>query len=267
MRKETTTFWDHLDELRSSLIKIIVVTVTLGLVMFFFKETLFDVILAQKNDWFLTYRIFHKINTFLSFSDSSDMTFHVQLINTGLAEQFLIHMKVAIYAGLLCASPYVLYVLFRFVSPALYENEKRYAVKVVFGGYFMFIIGVLISYFVIFPLTFHFLGTYQVSSEVINMINLNSYIDTMMMNMMMGIVFEIPILCWMFAKLGFLTASFMKRYRRHTIVIIAIVAAIITPTADVFTLVLVAMPTYVLYEISIIIVQRTATNTNQEEVV
>ncbi|MFR4038703.1 MAG: twin-arginine translocase subunit TatC, partial [Butyricimonas faecalis] len=123
-------------------------------------------------------------------------------------------------------------------------------------GYIMFMVGVLISYFLIFPLTFRFLGTYQVSDQVENMISLQSYISTLlMMCLAMGIVFEIPILSWLFAKLGFISADFMRRYRRHAVVIILIVAAIITPTSDVFTLLLVSLPMWLLYEVSILIVK------------
>lgn len=184
-------------------------------------------------------------------------SFSVRLINTGLAQQFIIHIKTALCAGVLCASPYILYQLFRFVSPALYENERRYVTRVVGGGYVMFGLGVLISYFLIFPLTFRFLGTYQVSGEVDNLITLDSYISTLvMMCLAMGLVFEIPMLSWLFAKLGFLSADFMHRYRKHAIVIILVVAAIITPTSDVFTLSLVALPMWILYEVSIWIVKQ-----------
>lgn len=125
------------------------------------------------------------------------------------------------------------------------------------SGYVMFMLGVLLSYFLIFPLTFRFLGTYQVSSDVENMIALQSYISTLiLMSLAMGIVFEIPILSWLFAKLGFISADFMKRYRRHAVVIILIVAAVITPTSDIFTLSLVALPMWLLYEVSIWIVKR-----------
>ena len=131
--------------------------------------------------------------------------------------------------------------------------------RIVGGGYAMFLMGVAVSYFLIFPLTFRFLGTYQVSGEVENMIVLQSYISTLvLMCLTMGIVFEIPILSWLFAKLGFLTADFMRRYRKHAIVIILIVAAVITPTSDVFTLSLVTLPMWVLYEASILVVNRAA---------
>lgn len=197
-------------------------------------------------------------------TDSYVSDFSIKLINTGLAEQFIIHMKTAMYAGVLCASPYILYQLFRFVSPALYTNERKYATRVVGSGYLMFVFGVLLSYYLIFPLTFHFLGTYQVSEEVENMITLQSYISTLvMMSLAMGIVFEMPVLSWLFAKLGFLSTGFMRHYRKHAFIIILIVAAIITPTSDIFTLSLVALPMYFLYELSIYIVKMATTHKNE----
>lgn len=248
------SFWDHLDVLRAAIVKIVLVAVVFGVAAFFFKEELFSVVLAPKSDGFITYRLFNRI---AAWSGGGTESFSVRLINTGLAQQFIIHMKTALCAGVLCASPYILYQLFRFVSPALYENERRYVMRVVGGGYVMFGLGVLISYFLIFPLTFRFLGTYQVSGEVDNLISLDSYISTLvMMCLAMGLVFEIPMLSWLFAKLGFLSDGFMRRYRKHAIVIILVVAAIITPTSDVFTLSLVALPMWLLYEVSIVIVKR-----------
>ncbi len=247
------SFWEHLDVLRVAIVKIALVTVVFGVAAFFFKEELFSVVLAPKSDGFITYRLFNRI---AAWSGSLSESFSVQLINTKLAQQFIIHLKTALCAGVLCASPYILYQLFRFVLPALYENERQYVTRIVGGGYVMFGLGVLISYFLIFPLTFRFLGTYQVSSDVNNLITLDSYISTLvMMCLAIGLVFEIPILSWLFAKLGFLSAGFMRRYRKHAIVIILVVAAIITPTSDVFTLSLVALPMWMLYEVSIWIVK------------
>lgn len=252
---EKQSFWDHLDILRASLVKIAAVTAVFVVVAFFFKEALFSVILAPKDADFITYRWLYFFSGWVTDEQAQD--FYVKLINTGLAQQFMIHMKVAMCTGVLCASPYILYQLFRFVSPALYANERKYVVRVVGYGYIMFMVGVLISYFLIFPLTFRFLGTYQVSDQVENMISLQSYISTLlMMSLAMGIVFEIPILSWLFAKLGFISADFMRRYRRHAVVIILVVAAIITPTSDVFTLLLVSLPMWLLYEVSILIVKR-----------
>lgn len=252
-KTNTQSFWEHLDVLRATIGKIVAVAVVFGIAAFFFKEQLFNVVLAPKNDGFVTYRLLDRM---AAWAGGVVEPFSVQLINTGLAQQFIIHMKTALCAGVLCASPYILYQLFRFVSPALYDNERRYVMQMVGGGYAMFSLGVLVSYFLIFPLTFRFLGTYQVSDDVNNLITLDSYISTLViMCLAMGIVFEIPILSWLFAKLGFLSADFMRHYRKHAVVIILITAAVITPTSDVFTLSLVALPMWVLYEVSIWIVK------------
>ena len=253
-KDEGLSFWDHLDVLRAIIIRIIVVTVLCGIVAFLFKDELFAVVLAPRNPDFLTYRLLARISGLFG-GDTPDNPV-IQLINTGLAEQFVIHMKTALCAGVLCASPYTLYQLFRFVSPALYANERRFALPIVVGGYVMFMLGVLISYYLIFPLTFRFLGTYQVSEDVVNMISLQSYMSTLtLMSISMGIVFEMPVVAWLMARMGLLTASFMNRYRRHAIVVILIVAAIITPTSDIFTLLMVSLPMWLLYEVSVCIVR------------
>ncbi|MDE6144193.1 MAG: twin-arginine translocase subunit TatC [Muribaculaceae bacterium] len=247
-------FWDHLDVLRGVLIRIAIVTVVAGIVAFLFKEELFSIVLAPKDESFVTYRWLSSLGSFMSPGEEDG--FSVRLINTGLAQQFMIHMKMALCAGVLCVSPYILYELFRFVSPALYDTERRYATRVVGSGYLMFLTGVLVSYYLIFPLTFRFLGTYQVSGDVENLISLESYMGTLiLMSLSMGIVFEMPVLCWLFARLGFLSDVFMRRYRRHAIVLILVVAAVITPTSDVFTLLAVSMPMWLLYETSIFIVK------------
>ena len=129
--------------------------------------------------------------------------------------------------------------------------------RAVASGYLMFILGVLLNYFLIVPLTVRFLGSYQVSSDVSNLISLESFISTLLMlSLMIGIVFELPVLCWLLAKMGVLKSTFMKQYRRHAIVVIVVLAAIITPTGDAFTLSLVAIPIYLLFEISVLIVKR-----------
>lgn len=244
--KETGTFWDHLDELRGRIIRIILVTVVLAVVAFFFKEPLFDVILAPSKSDFLTYRL-------LGIPD-----FSISLMNTGLTEQFMIHMKTALYCGLLLASPYVIYQLFGFVAPALYDSEKRYATRLVAGGYAMFIIGTAVNYFLVFPLTVRFLGTYQVSTDVTNMLTIQSYADTLIsMSLVMGVVFELPVVSWLLGMMGVLSWEDMAQYRKHAFVAILIVAAVITPTTDVFTLFVVALPIWLLYELSIGIVRVT----------
>jgi sec-independent protein translocase protein TatC len=242
----TLTFWDHLDELRAVLIRILVITAIAAVAAFCLKEELFAVVLAPRSSDFITYRVM------------GVEPFCINLMNTGLTEQFMIHLRTALYAGVLVALPYILYQLFRFVSPALYDHERRYATVLVGSGYMMFMMGTLLNYLLIFPLTVKFLGTYQVSPDVANMLTIQSYIDTLlMMNFVMGIVFELPVVCWLLGKMGLVTAQIMSQWRRHAVVVILIVAAIITPTTDAFTLFLVALPIWLLYEMSIWIVRIT----------
>ena len=238
------TFWEHLDVLRDSIIRMIVAAVVMGVVAFCLKEPLFDIVLAPKDSDFITYRWL------------GGEAFSINLINTGLAEQFLIHMKVALMVGILVASPYILFLLFRFIAPALYENERRYSVRITVAAYAMFLLGIVVNYFIIFPLTVRFLGTYQVSETVSNMLTISSYIDTlMMMSLIFGIIFEIPVISWLLAIFGLLKASWMSQYRRHAVIAILILAAAITPTGDALTLVIVALPIWLLYEVSILIVK------------
>ncbi len=248
------TFWDHLDVLRGSLLRMAAVTVACAVVAFAFKDAVFAAILAPKHDDFILYRLLAGVSGWLA--DGSPSSFHVELINTGLAEQFKIHVKTSLYVGLMAASPYCLYELFRFVSPGLYPKERRYGVRAVVSGYVMFLLGVALCYFLIFPLTFRFLGTYQVSPDVENLITLQSYMDTLLvMCFLLGILFELPIVCWVLGKLGILRRTFMRRYRKHAVVVILVVSAIITPTSDIFTLCIVALPICLLYEVSTFLVK------------
>lgn len=238
------TFWDHLDELRSRLIKVALVVVVATIAAFALKDQLFTVVLAPKSSDFVSYRVL------------GIPPFSIQLINTGLTEQFMVHMRTAMFVGLLAASPYMIYQLFRFVSPGLYTNERRYALWLVGSAYVMFIAGLLLNYYLVFPLTVRFLGTYQISTDVSNMLTVQSYIDTLIgMSFMMGVLFELPVLCWLLSRFGIINASMMSQYRRHAIVAILIVAAIVTPTTDVFTLFVVSLPIWLLYELSILIVR------------
>lgn len=244
MERESMTFWEHLDELRSSLIRMACVIAVFAVIAFVMKNELFAVVLAPRSSDFVTYQLL------------GVKAFSLHLMNTGLTEQFMIHMRTAVYAGLLLASPYVLYELFRFVSPALYQHERRYAVWIVGTAYVMFMVGTLVNYFMVFPLTVRFLGTYQVSPDVANMLTLQSYVDTLLsMSLVMGVVFELPVVCGLLGRMGLINAQMMVAYRRHAIVAILVVAAIITPTTDVFTLFVVALPIYLLYEVSVVVVR------------
>ncbi len=246
------TFWDHLDVLRGVLLRILAVTLLFTVVAFCFKDEVFNIVLAPKSPDFILYRLLAEISMRLGLSATE--WFDVPLINTGLAQQFMIHMKTAFCVGLIVASPYILHQLFGFVSPALYANERKYSIRLLVSGYIMFLIGVALSYFVIFPLTFRFLGTYQVSADVTNLISLESYMSVLiMLCLFMGIMCELPVLSYIATKAGIIDSGFLKRYRRHAILVILVVCAIITPTSDAFTLLIVSIPIWLLYEASILI--------------
>lgn len=210
---------------------------------FIFKDEVFWVIFAPKSPDFLPF----------IFGSSPE----VQLINTELTRQFVVHMMTSLYVGIIVAAPYIIFELYRFISPGLYENERRYTTPLVIASYFMFMMGIIFCYFILFPITFRFLANYQVDTSIQNLISLESYIDTLVfLSLAMGIIFEIPILSWLLGRLGILHRQQMQQYRRHAIVIILIIAAIITPTSDAITLAIVSLPMYLLYEVSILLVPR-----------
>lgn len=250
------SFWEHLDALRSSIVKSAIVVVVCSIATFCFKTELFDVLLAPCSDDFVTYRLLEQMAAYVTSGSATPLQpLDVQLINTGLAQQFMLHLKAAFSVGFLMALPYIIYLLFHFVSPALYTHERRLGIRLVVSGYFMFMLGLLLTYFLIFPLTFRFLGSYQVSDVVANTVTLSSYLETLLMlGLSMGVVFEIPVICRLLAGVGLLRSGMMRKYRRHVIVSLLVLAAIITPTADAFTLFLVAIPMWLLFEVSILVV-------------
>ena len=250
MKSEVATFWGHLEALRWAILRSLAAAVIFGVAAFCMKDWLFAVVLAPRTSDFIAYRLL------------GVEPFSIHLMNTGLTEQFMTHIRVAMYAGLLCAAPYIIYELFRFVSPGLYAKERRAGLWLVVSGYVMFMLGTLLNYLLIFPLTVRFLGTYQVSPEVENMLTLQSYIDTLVsMSLVMGVIFELPVVCAILGRMGFINGQIMARYRRHAIVAILVVAAIITPKGDAFTLCIVSLPIWLLYELSIVIVRLNKTNT------
>ena len=258
MSEKELTFWDHLDEFKKVLFRILIVVVLFAIVAFVCKETLFSIVLAPHRSDFVLYRLFALLASELSMPSLYPREFHVDLISVQLTSQFIIHTTAAIYAGVLLASPYIIYQLFRFISPALYDNERKYSFRVIAYSFILFFTGVLLNYFLIFPLSFRFLASHQVTEEVTNMITLASYMDTLvMLSLMMGIMFELPIISWLLAKLGILTDKYMKTYRKHAVIAILVIAAVITPSGDIFTLLIVSFPIYLLYELSISIVRRT----------
>lgn len=250
------SFWDHLDELRRVLMRIILVTAVIGIGVFMFKDEVFAAVLAPSKGDFVTYRWINHLLVLLGWDSMLIPNTDISLINTQLAAQFMTHITVSMTIGLVAAAPYVVYELFGFVKPALYDDERRYSNRIMTSVVILFFVGVAMNYFVIFPISVKFLGTYQVNEGVINTIALSSYISTFTtLSLMMGLVFEIPVLAYFLARAGMITGDILARYRRHAFIIIMIVSAFITPP-DAFTLALMTVPLYGLYEASIVIARR-----------
>lgn len=248
------TFGGHLEVFRRMLFRIIAVAGVIAMIVFYFKETTWEVLLAPSEWNFCTYRWLESAMQAIGV-DFRFEEYHVNLIATDLSSQFMTHITTAVYLGLLGASPYILYELFRFISPALYENERKYSVQVAGIIYVLFLLGVLMSYFVLFPISFRFLGTYSVSAKVVSNITLDSYISTFVsLTLVMGVVFQLPVIAFFLGKLGIVTSDMLAQYRKHSFIVIMLVAAIITPP-DLMTLILVTIPLYLLYEISIRVVR------------
>ena len=248
------TFGGHLEVFRQMLFRILGVAGVIAVVVFCFKNITWDILMAPSEWDFCTYQwletAMQTIGINFHFNE-----FHVEMIATDLSSQFMTHITTAVYLGVLGASPYILYELFRFISPALYENEKKYSVQVAGIIYMLFLLGVLMSYFVLFPISFRFLGTYSVSAKVVSNITLDSYISTFVsLTLVMGLVFQLPVIAFFLGKLEFVTSEMLSRYRKHAFLVIMLVAAIITPP-DLMTLILVTIPLYLLYEVSIRVVR------------
>ena len=255
--REVSSFWDHLDVLRKVLFRCLIAWFVGAVAAFCFKNLLFGLLFAPSRDDFISYQGLAWLCERTGWQSLCPGNFQASFINTDLAVQFMTHIKVALGAGLVVVSPYLIVQLYGFIAPALYEKERRHAAPIIIWGTLLFILGVLMNYFIIFPFAFRFLNDYQVYEEVKNQISLSSYISNLLMlSLLMGILFEIPIVNYLLAKAGLLQAATLKKYRRHSIVAIAIVAAVITPTGDAVTLTLVTLPIYLLYEASILIVKR-----------
>lgn len=248
------SFLEHLEELRWHIVKSLVAIVLVAILAFIFKGIVFDLILiAPKTPDFLTNRVLCHYGEVLNMPSLCINSVPFQLISIKMSGQFSTHIMVSFFTGLIVAFPYVFFQFWKFISPALYENEKKHTRGAVFFSSFLFLSGVLFGYFIIAPLSVHFLGSYHVSGQVTNQINLNSYIGTVVSCVLAsGVVFELPIVVFFLSKAGIVTPAGMKKYRKHSIVAILALSAIITPP-DVFSQLLVCMPLILLYEISIII--------------
>jgi len=256
------SFLEHLEVLRWHLVRSSIAIGVFMIAIFSFKSIVFDkIILAQKSADFWTYRMFCKISHLLGKGDAlcmDDISF--SLINITMSGQFTMHLIVSLIGGLILGFPYILYEIWRFIGPALADKERKYARGLIFAGSFLFTVGILFGYFLISPLSVQFLGNYKVSDLVENQISLSSFISTVTtITLACGLVFQLPLIVYFLAKVGLVTPEFMRKYRKHAIVVTLILSAIITPP-DISSQVLMAVPLLVLYEFSIFVAKRVIKN-------
>ena len=251
-QEEEMSFLGHLEILRWHLIRSISAVIILAVVAFIYRNLIFDtIILAPKNPEFFTNKMLCQFGNFIHIKSLCINSHPFQVINIKMAGQFSMHITVSLLAGFIIAFPYVFWELWRFIVPALDDKERTSARGAVFFSSVLFIVGVLFGYYIITPLSVHFLGSYNVSSQVINQINLGSYISTVSSVVIAsGVVFELPILIIFLTRAGLVTPKVLKFYRRHALVVILILSAIITPP-DIFSQILVSLPLMVLYEVGI----------------
>ncbi len=248
------SFLEHLEELRWHIVRSAAAIMIFAIVAFVMKKFIFDVvILAPRTPEFWTNQMFAKLGDLVGSEAVKINQVPLKMQSIKIAGQFSTHIMVSIIAGFIIASPVVFYEFWRFIKPALYEKEQKHAGGAVFFTSLLFLMGVLFGYYLIVPLSIHFLGTYQVSSEVVNTINLRSYIGSVTsISLASGVVFLIPIFSYFLSKVGLLTPQFMKTYRKHAYVVMLLLSAVITPP-DIFSQVLVCFPLVFLYEIGIVI--------------
>ncbi|MCM1177336.1 MAG: twin-arginine translocase subunit TatC [Bacteroides sp.] len=248
------SFWGHLEALRWTLFRMLIAIVVCVIVSFVAMPYVFDnFILAPTGPDFFLYRFFAKMGDRLPFlPDFGNSSFSVDIININVASQFMTHISTSFWMALVLAFPYIIYEIWKFVRPALFPKEIRNMRMAFVFGTGMFYLGCAVGYCIVFPFTFRFLVEYQISEHIVNQINLNSYINNfLMMIFVMGIVFELPLLAWLLSKLGIIDREFLVTYRKYAVVVLLVLAAIITPSGDPFTLAVVFLPLYFLYELSV----------------
>ncbi len=253
------SFWQHLVELRGTLLRIGILVGVLFVVFFIFMPDIFEyVILAPCDHTFPTYRLFEYIaGDGVFIPDLSSSSTDIDLININLGTQLLTQMSASFWLAIVLGFPFIVRQLWNFVKPGLYERERRGATRAFFFGNLMFYLGMTVAYFIVFPLILRFLADYSLSERIANTITLDSYIDTFyLMLLSFGIVFEMPLLAWALGRFGLLKRTFFKRYRRHAIFGLTVLAALITPTGDPFTLAIVFFPLYGLWEFGAFLVPK-----------
>lgn len=255
--KDDMTFWDHLADLRGTILRIFILVLVLGTGFFCCMRWFFDnVILWPCKPDFPLYRMLGWMRGDGDFiPDMSKIDHAIELVNIKLGTQLMTHISASLAMALAFGFPLIIYFLWQFVSPGLYPKERQGARKAFLFGNLMFYIGIAVGYFIVFPLALRFLNDYTLSDTIANTLTLDSYMDNFyMVTVSMGLVFELPLLAWMLGKMGLLRRSFFRRYRRYAIFAIALLSSIITPTSDLFTLFIVFVPIYILWELSALLV-------------
>ena len=256
-QKGEMTFLEHLEELRWHIIRSVIAIVVFSITAFIFKDFIFDTILLgpSKIDFWT-----NKMLSLLGDRFNMDLMLNktpLQLQNTAVAGQFVAHIKISLITGLIFGFPYMFYEFWLFIKPALYQNEQKHASGAVFYIAFLFIIGISFGYYLITPFSISFLYNYHVSEMVKNIPTLASYVSLVSSIIMVsGILFELPVLIYFLSRIGIVTPSFLRRYRKHAFIVILLVAGIITPTPDMFTQLMVSLPMILLYEIGIMLSRR-----------
>ncbi len=260
------SFLEHLEVLRWHIVRSFLAVFVFSIAAFIFKEFVFDtIILKPRNADFWTNRMFALVADYFGMESLRINTKPLSLISISMAGQFSAHIMISLIAGLIIAAPYVIYEFWTFLKPALYDKEKKHARGAAFYMSVLFILGVLFGYYLIVPLSIHFLGSYSISAEVTNQIYMLSYISTVTsICLSSGVVFELPVFIFFLSKVGLISPSFLKKYRKHAYIILLILAAIITPP-DIFSQILVCIPLVILYEVSIV-VSKQVVKRNEREV-
>ena len=253
---EELSFLDHLEALRWHIMRALLAVLLFAILAFVFSSFIFDyILLAPKSPDFITNKLMCQLGTLVGSQSLCINSKPFQIISIQMAGQFSSHIMVSAVAGFILGFPFVFREFWSFVKPALYDNEKTYARGAIFWSSFLFLMGVLFGFYLIVPLSVHFLGSYEVSTQVTNQINLDSYISTVTSVVIAsGVVFELPILIYFLAKAGLVDPAFLRTYRRHALIVILLLSAIITPP-DVFSQLLVSAPLLILYEAGIVIAQ------------
>jgi sec-independent protein translocase protein TatC len=271
MQQNEMSFWDHLEELRWTIFRSVLALFVFAILLFAFMRGeygIFDgIIMAPTRGDFITYQLFCKAASFFHVvSDFCDTAFRIHIFNIKLASQFFTHMTTSFWLALVLTFPYLMYEVWKFISPALYENEKKNVRWVFLFGTGMFFLGCAVGYFMVFPVTLRFLATYQISEAITEQVSLESYMDNfLMLIFIMGLMFEMPLLSWLLSKLGLVNRSHFHQYRRHAVVGLLVLAAFITPSGDPFTLSIVFIPLYGLFELSAFFVKPAPKEDDDEE--